>query len=97
MPCPSCPADGVGYCAVCQDTPDALQPLTPDHLHNLGCGSGERGEPLSKCIADVQAEYGTLGRGQLEDLIQGWQAGSQDADCEDAASPADLDSNPGPF
>ncbi len=45
----------------------------------MGVGSGVFGSSLPHTIARVQAEYGVLSEGQLEDLIQGWQAGSQDA------------------
>jgi len=96
MPCENCPADCTTYCSACQDTPDLSEPR---HLYAAGVSSGGVGLTLAVTIAAVQSGYGPLNVDQLEDLIQGWQVGSQDAAAyvADMVSGADLDSNPGPF
>lgn len=80
--CEWCPMPGTGaYCVVCQDTPEALEPLTPAHLHDVAVGCGFTGDTLAKGIAMIQDEYGVrLSAEQLETFVQGWQVGGIDAD-----------------
>lgn len=78
MSCEFCPADA-DSCSVCRDDvpPD---PLTPRFLYDYGCGCGFTGDTLARTVATIQDERGVLNLAQIEDLIQGWEAGTLDAD-----------------